>query len=109
MKRAQLISTMVRLLHVALEENESAGVLMAAPDSALVGSEAVVSSMALVSFITDVESSLAQDFGFETILVNEKALSRKNSPFRSIEVLADYILELAAEAGHPIVNEGVNA
>lgn len=90
---------MVKLLQASLEEHGAAGVLTAAPDSPLVGADAVVSSLALVSFITDVESILAQDYGFEAVLVNEKALSRKNSPFRSIDVLADYIFELAEEAG----------
>jgi hypothetical protein len=99
MNRDDLIQMMVKLLQASLEEHGAGETLKAAPDSPLVGAEAVVSSMALVAFITDVESTVAQDFGFETTLVNEKALSRKNSPFRSIEALADYVLELAAEAG----------
>jgi hypothetical protein len=98
MDRSRLIGMMVQLLQASLEEHGSADSLTAAPDSPLVGAHAVVSSLALVGFITDVESSLAEQFQFDTILVNEKALSRKNSPFRSVEVLADYILELAEEA-----------
>jgi hypothetical protein len=100
---------MVKLLQASLEEHGASGVLTAAPDSPLVGADAVVSSLALVSFITDVESILARDFGYEAILVNEKSLSRKNSPFRSIDVLADYILELAEEAGRVPVGQRAGA
>ena len=98
MNRERLIAMMVRLLQASLEEHGAAETLTAAADSPLVGAQAVVSSLALVGFITDVETSLSEQFRFDTILVNEKALSRKNSPFRSIEILADYILELADEA-----------
>jgi hypothetical protein len=109
MTRADLIPMMVKLLQSSLEEHGSAEMITAAPDSPLVGADAVVSSLALVSFITDVEASLAQDFAFDAVLVNEKALSRKNSPFRSIEVLADYILELAEEAGRVPVGQRTGA
>lgn len=110
MNREQLIEMMVKLLQASLDEHGAGETLQAARNSPLVGAEAVVSSMALVAFITDVESTVAQDFGFETTLVNEKALSRKNSPFRSIEALADYVLELAAEAGNTeTVSKEINA
>ena len=98
MNKDQLIPMMVKLLQTALADHAVAGeVPVARPDSPLVGGEAVITSMALVSFVTDVESTLAQDFNLEVTLVSEKALSRKNSPFRSVEALADYVLELASE------------
>ena len=104
-QRSELIPMMVKLLDGALAEQSTDGnsgtLLKATPTSPLVGAEAVVTSMGLVSFITDVESTLAQDHNLELSLVSEKALSRKNSPFRTIETLADYILELA---GAPVPN-----
>ncbi len=108
MTREVLTAMMVKLLQASLDEHGAGETLKAAPDSPLVGAEAVVSSMALVAFVTDVEATLAQDFNFEATLVSEKALSRKNSPFRTIETLADYVLELAAEAGlaaEPVARE----
>ena len=98
-ERNNLIAMMVKLLDAALaEQSTSDGTgpdLRGTPTSPLVGAEAVVTSMGLVSFITDVESILAQDHNLELSLVSEKALSRKNSPFRTIETLAYYVLELA--------------
>ncbi len=95
MQRAELIAMMVKLLQGAIDEHNTAGEsVRAAADSPLVGADAVVTSMGLVALITDIEATLAQNYGAELTLVSEKALSRKNSPFRTIETLADYVLEL---------------
>jgi hypothetical protein len=40
---------------------------------------------------------VAETWEAEIILVNESALSRKNSPFRTVSTLADYVLELVGE------------
>jgi hypothetical protein len=95
MEKTKLVDLMVKLLQSTLNEQSTGLATAATPRSQLVGPEAVVTSMGLVGFITDVESTLAQDFRLELTLVSEQALSRKNSPFRSIDVLADYVLELA--------------
>ena len=99
MERSELVAIMVKLLDAALaEEHVSDGearTLRATRSSPLVGPDAVVTSLGLVSFITDVESTLAQDHNIELTLVSEQALSRSRSPFRTIETLADYVLELA--------------
>jgi hypothetical protein len=96
MPREELIDKMLEMLNSALaDQSEGGGGVTANRGSLLVGPEAVVTSMALVSFITDVESTLFEAYGLELSLVSEQALSRKNSPFRTTETLADYILELA--------------
>ena len=53
--------------------------------------------MRLVSFIADLETTLASDYGLNLTLVSEQALSRSKSPFRSVDALADYILELTGD------------
>jgi hypothetical protein len=95
MGKEQLISMMVELMQRTLKEQSEDVAITATADSALIGPEAVMTSMGMVSFITDVESLLAQEFNLEVTLVSEQALSRRHSPFRSPAVLADYILELA--------------
>ncbi len=66
----------------------------ASADLPLIGEDAAVSSMALVSYIADVESTLMEDYNLTLTLVSERALSRKKSPFRTINALADYVFEL---------------
>ncbi len=61
----------------------------------LLGNDAVVDSMGLVNLIVDIESALA-DKDLEVTLTSEKAMSQRNSPFRTVESLTDYISELTA-------------
>ena len=95
MERNSLITMMLGALQSALADQGAGLASEVSASSTLVGPEAVVTSMGLVSFITDVESLLAQDCNFDVALVSEQALSRKSSPFRTIETLADYVIELA--------------
>ncbi len=59
----------------------------------LLGNNAVVDSIGLVNLIVDVESALAEK-DIEITLTSEDAMSRRKSPFRSVETLGDYIIEL---------------
>ncbi len=65
-------------------------------DAILFGPEGSLDSMQLVSFVVAVEDSLFDRTGTEIILADEKAMSRRNSPFRSLAALAEYIDELRA-------------
>lgn len=95
----QLVATMTGLLQVALdthrqEEGNESALEQARSDMPLIGDNAVVTSMALVSFVADVESTLEDEYDLTVTLVSEQSLSRKHSPFRTVETLADYIVEL---------------
>ena len=59
----------------------------------LLGNNAVVDSIGLVNLIVDVESELAEK-DIEVTLTSEDAMSRRKSPFRSVDTLSDYIIEL---------------
>ena len=48
--------------------------------------------MGLVNVIIDIESRFL-DEGYEISLTSEKAMSRRNSPFRTISTLAEFIEE----------------
>lgn len=59
-------------------------------DLALFGKESPFDSITLVSLIVDIEGELA-DQGIEVSLNSEKAMSAKNSPFKSISALVEFI------------------
>lgn len=61
------------------------------------GGSGALDSLALVSFITDVEEKISDEFDKEIVLADEKAMSAKTSPFRSVESLTSYIENLLAE------------
>ncbi|EAJ8404278.1 hypothetical protein ACMHRQ_000010 [Campylobacter jejuni] len=48
-------------------------------------------SLALVSLITDLEESLATELNIEITLADEKMMSLRNSPFKDVQTLAQYI------------------
>lgn len=56
----------------------------------LFGSDSVLDSMGLVHVIVDIESRLRSN-NFDVSLISEQAMSQRNSPFRTISTLADFI------------------
>ena len=63
-------------------------------DTVIFGGEGRLDSLGLVTFIVAVEQKIAETFGTSLTLADEKAMSQKNSPFRSIGALAGYIEQL---------------
>lgn len=61
------------------------------------GNEGNLDSLALVSFITDVEEMIDLEFNTTITLADEKAMSSRNSPFKDVETLAQYIQNLLEE------------
>ncbi|MGQ0640538.1 MAG: hypothetical protein ACT4P6_07170 [Gemmatimonadaceae bacterium] len=97
MDRQRLIGMMTGLLQATLNEQNEHGATVATTSLPLVGDNAAITSMRLVSFIADLETTLASDYDLNITLVSEQALSRQKSPFRSVDALADYILELTGD------------
>ncbi len=63
----------------------------------LFGREAPLDSLGLVNLIVTVEEQLSDDLDVTITLANEKAMSRRTSPFRSVDVLIDFILEMLSD------------
>ena len=59
-------------------------------ETLLFGESGLLDSVGLVSLIVAVEQEIENDLGVSIILADERAMSRKQSPFRSIGALADY-------------------
>ena len=60
----------------------------------LYGANGAMDSLALVSFIADLEDKISDEFEKDIVLADEKAMSAKTSPFRNIESLTSYIKSL---------------
>ena len=69
---------------------------MVKPKTQLFGPQSPLDSIGLVNIIIDIESKLL-DQHFEVSLVSEKAMSSKNSPFRTVETLVEFIDRLLQE------------
>jgi acyl carrier protein len=68
-----------------------------AEDCILFGDGGRLDSIGLVSLILSVESAVVEEFGVALTLANERALSERNSPFRTVAALANYITQLLNE------------
>jgi acyl carrier protein len=66
-------------------------------EQVLMGGESDFDSMALVHLIADLEGRLREQFGLDWILADERALSRRRSPFRTVGSLCEFILETTPE------------
>jgi acyl carrier protein len=66
-------------------------------ETRLYGGGGALDSMALVSFITDLEEIISEKFDKHIILADERAMSQRTSPFRSVESLTIYIKKLLEE------------
>ena len=67
------------------------------PDTILFGEEGRLDSLGLVSLIMEIEGQIQADFETTITLADERAMSRLNSPFRSVDSLAGYIVEILDE------------
>jgi len=65
----------------------------------LIGPDSAVDSLGLVMIVTGFEMALNETFETDLVLANDKAMSMKRSPFRTMEALTDYAAELLEEAG----------
>jgi acyl carrier protein len=67
-------------------------------ETVLVGAEAVLDSLGVVQLIVEVEQRLEQAHQVSVTLANDKAMSQRNSPFRTVGVLSDHVVATAQEA-----------
>tara|TARA_B110000003_G_scaffold273264_1_gene310647 strand:- start:822 stop:1112 length:291 start_codon:yes stop_codon:yes gene_type:complete len=86
---------LIKLLVQFVEENEIEldKDVSLEDNTRLIGKSSVFDSMELVQFIVEVESLLDDEFEIELELTSEKAMSRRNSPFISINTLVEYIID----------------
>jgi len=63
-------------------------------DAPLYGQEGILDSLGFVSFIVAVEQAIEENTGVAITLADEKAMSQRNSPFRTIGTLTDFVLTL---------------
>jgi acyl carrier protein len=67
-------------------------------DTVLVGSDAVLDSLGVVQLIVEVEQRVEQTHNVSITLANDKAMSQRNSPFRTVGVLTDHVIATAQES-----------
>jgi D-alanine--poly(phosphoribitol) ligase subunit 2 len=67
-------------------------------DTVLFGQNGKLDSLGLVNFVVAAEQNIEEALGVSVSVSDERAMSQKNSPFRTIGTLIDYICILLTEA-----------
>jgi acyl carrier protein len=96
MDRKTAVDVVMHCLREALEQS-GAAVPELTEATVIVGKDAVVDSVGVVSLIVDVEQRLEMEHDVSVTLANDKAMSQKNSPFRTVGVLADHVCAVIKE------------
>jgi len=95
--KAKIENLIIESLKELNEELENEALNNPTKDTKLYGIEGCLDSLALVTLITDLEEKISDKFDKDITLADEKAMSQRNSPFRSVESLANYITKLLEE------------
>ena len=90
-----------QILFAAIEEiNEQlppGQAIVADKSTLLFGREGVIDSLTLVNLVVVAEQKVQETLNCAITLADERAMSQKNSPFKSVESLANYIVMLVKE------------
>lgn len=62
----------------------------------LFGRNSEIDSLALVSLVVDLETTLSEEFGSDISLTDDRAMTREKSPFTDVMSLKEYIFELVS-------------
>ena len=90
-----------RVLNIVLEqckdfgkEEQISAFLNPSIDTKIFHSDGYLDSLGLVRFISELEERIDNELHKDIIIADEKAMSRRPSPFISVGTLSDYIYEL---------------
>jgi acyl carrier protein len=67
-------------------------------DAPLFGTGTKLDSLGLVTLLLEIEERIHQSHGVSLTLADERAMSEKRSPFRTIAALAEYVDKRLAES-----------
>jgi acyl carrier protein len=97
--RNQAYEIVIASLKEVFEQSGTAPPESITEETVLVGADPVLDSLGVVQLIVEVEQRVEQNHGISVTLANDKAMSQKNSPFRTVGVLADHVVATALEGG----------
>jgi len=97
--RERILQMVIAVIRELNEEREKKIDWEKGEESILYARDSGLDSLSLVSLIIALEENIEETFGVAVTLADEKAMSRKHSPFRSIGALVDYATLRIQEEG----------
>lgn len=97
MGKTFFIELIIKCAIAALDEEGFNKNVQVNADTQLYGKGGVLDSLGLVRVIAELEEEIYNKTGRSITLADEKAMSQKSSPFRSVASLSEYIEMLSQE------------
>lgn len=94
--REKILSIIYDEMNALMEQDSVQGEMN--EETGIYGSSGRLDSMGLVSLLVAVEQAVEDEFDIEIAIANARAMSQKNSPFKTVGSLADYVTELVKDA-----------
>ena len=94
LERNSIVNVILAALKAHFDEVNETVDLSEGENIKLFGGGGLLDSIGLVTFIVEVEERLEDEFDVSVVLADEKAMSRRTSPFSRVSYLVDYIFEL---------------
>ncbi|KAF0201899.1 MAG: hypothetical protein FD170_2390 [Bacteroidetes bacterium] len=92
--KQQLTEIIILSTQKVISETNAADPATVIFNTPLYGKGGVLDSLGLVQLIADVEEEIYQQTGNQITIADEKAMSMRISPFRSVSSLSDYIYSI---------------
>jgi hypothetical protein len=91
MSRDAIVELLMAVLQEMLESLPDADTPTVSTETALIGDDSPFESIHFVQFLLECEERLTDLLGEDVILTDERAMSEKSSPFRSVNTLAEFV------------------
>jgi acyl carrier protein len=98
LSRTEIAALVLASLRSVLSQKDGSSPELTGESTYLIGSGSLLDSLGLVNLIVDLEQRLENEHGISITLADERAMSQKHSPFRTVGSLADYICLLRGGA-----------
>ena len=98
MKKQEILKIVLEAVSEVGEDQENEILLNPDESTRLYGGEkGNLDSMGVVFLVTELEESLSEKLGIDLTLADDRAMSQRNSPFKSVKTITDYIMMLLKE------------
>ena len=90
-------NTVYETIHSSVEEYNQMNDIkidFKGPQTVLMGEGGSLDSLGLVSFLILIEQKVQDVFSVDITIADDRAMSQKNSPFKTIETLAEYVQKI---------------
>ncbi len=96
-KKDKIYEIIIEILKEFAEEKELE--VLEKPDKStnLYGSDGTLDSLSLVRLAVELEEAISDEFGKDVSIVDDRAMSQKRSPFKTVGSLIDYLMLLLEE------------